>query len=93
MVLEAMYPEPDVVELILQKAFRIALSLASQLPQEVLDEKTKELLSAMSAQQAIVTTERKESEERKEEEEKKEEEKKEETSEEEALAGLSALFG
>jgi len=89
---EATYPEPDIMDLILQRAIRTALSIAVQLPEDALDERTKEMLSSMRSQQVTPTVTP--SEEKKEEEERKEEkEEEEEAGEEEAAAGLAALFG
>ncbi len=81
--------EPAVMPDILAKAYSEALALASQLPEDALDEDLKGKLAGL----AVVVEERKEEvkEEEKKEEEKKEEE--EEAREEEALEGLGALFG
>jgi len=85
---EANYITKDTAGDILGKAFRVALFIAQQLPEELLDEKTKELLN-QQAQLAVATQPQVVEEEEKVEEEEEEEEKE----EEEALAGLGALFG
>ncbi|MDK2869673.1 MAG: large subunit ribosomal protein [Pyrococcus sp.] len=85
---EAGYITKETISDIIGRAIRAMLLLAQQLPEDVLDEKTKELLSA----QAQVTLAQVE-EEKKEEKVEEEKEEEEEASEEEALAGLSALFG
>ncbi|MCD6373718.1 MAG: 50S ribosomal protein L10 [Thermococcus sp.] len=85
---EAGYVTPETVEDIFGRALRAVLLIAQQLPEELLDEKTKELLSAQ-AQMAVAAPQP--AEEKVEEVEEEEEE--EEASEEDALAGLGALFG
>ncbi|ASJ10157.1 acidic ribosomal protein P0 [Thermococcus sp. P6] len=85
---EAGYITPETVEDIFGRALRVVLLIAQQLPEELLDEKTKELLKR-GAQIAVAT----QPQEEKVEEAEEEEEEEEEASEEEALAGLGALFG
>ncbi|WP_010479896.1 50S ribosomal protein L10 [Thermococcus zilligii] len=85
---EAGYVTKETVEDIFGRALRAALLIAQNLPGELLDEKTKELLNAQ-AQVAVAAPQP--AEEKVEKAEEKEE--KEEASEEEALAGLGALFG
>ena len=85
---EAGYITPETVEDIFGRAIRAVLLIAQNLPEELLDEKTKELLNAQ-AQVAVATPQP--TEEKVEEAEEEEEE--EEASEEDALAGLGALFG
>ncbi|AAL82117.1 50S ribosomal protein L10 [Pyrococcus furiosus DSM 3638] len=84
---EAGYITKETISDIIGRAIRAMLLLAQQLPEDVLDEKTKELLSAQ-AQVSVAQVE-----EEKKEEKVEEEKEDEEASEEEALAGLSALFG
>ncbi len=86
---EAGYITPETVEDILGRAIRALLLIAQNLPEELLDEKTKELLNA----QAQVAVAAPQPAEEKVEEAEEEEEEEEEASEEEALAGLGALFG
>ena len=86
--IEAGYITPETVEDIFGRAIRAVLLIAQNLPEELLDEKTKELLNAQ-AQVAVATPQP--TEEKVEEAEEEEEE--EEASEEDALAGLGALFG
>ncbi|RLF88866.1 50S ribosomal protein L10, partial [Thermococci archaeon] len=86
---EAGYVTKETINDILGKAFRAMLLLAQQLPEDLLDEKTKELLSAQAQVAVAQQVEEKKEEEKVEEKEEEEEE----ASEEEALAGLSALFG
>ncbi len=85
---EAGYITKDTVEDIFGRAFRVVLLIAQNLPEELLDEKTKELLN----QQAQIAVAAQPPQEEK-VEEAEEEEEEEEASEEEALAGLGALFG
>jgi len=85
---EAEYVTPETVEDIFGRALRAVLLIAQNLPEELLDEKTKELLNAQS-QMAVATQPQNEEPV----EEVEEEEEEEEASEEEALAGLGALFG
>ena len=85
---EAGYITPETVEEIFGRAFRAVLLIAQNLPEELLDEKTKELLN-QGAQIAVAA--QPQAEEKVEEAEEEEEE--EEASEEEALSGLGALFG
>jgi len=85
---EAGYITKETAGDILGKAFRIALFIAQELPEELLDEKTKELLNQQAQVIAAQPQPAEEAEEKVEEEEEEEEEK-----EEEALAGLGALFG
>ncbi|AEH25475.1 50S ribosomal protein L10 [Pyrococcus yayanosii] len=87
---EAGYITKETAEEIFGRAIRAVLLIAQNLPEDLLDERTKELLNAQ-AQAAAAVAARPQPEEKK--EEKVEEEKEEEASEEEALAGLSALFG
>ncbi|ALV62013.1 LSU ribosomal protein P0 (L10p) [Thermococcus sp. 2319x1] len=84
---EAGYITKETAGDILGRAFRVALLIAQELPEELLDEKTKELLN----QQAQVIAAQPQPAEKA--EEKVEEEEEEEEKEEEALAGLGALFG
>ncbi|USH00783.1 50S ribosomal protein L10 [Thermococcus argininiproducens] len=84
---EAGYVTKETAGDILGKAFRIALLIAQELPEELLDEKTKELLNQ---QAQVIAAQPQPAEEA---EEKVEEEEEEEKEEEEALAGLGALFG
>ncbi|WP_297418217.1 50S ribosomal protein L10 [Thermococcus sp.] len=86
---EAGYVTPETVEEVFGRALRAVLLIAQNLPEELLDEKTKELLNAQ-AQMAVATASQP-AEEKVEEAEEEEEE--EEASEEDALAGLGALFG
>jgi large subunit ribosomal protein L10 len=86
---EAGYITKDTVEDIIGRAIRAVLLIAQNLPEDLLDEKTKELLNAQ-AQMAVAAAPQP-TEEKVEEAEEEEEE--EEASEEEALAGLGALFG
>ncbi|MFA4668347.1 50S ribosomal protein L10 [Pyrococcus kukulkanii] len=86
---EAGYITKETINDILGRAFRAMLLLAQQLPEDLLDEKTKELLSAQAQVAVAQQVEEKKEEEKVEEKEEEEEE----ASEEEALAGLSALFG
>jgi len=82
------YPTEESIKLLLAKANARSLAVASRLPADVLDEKTKSMLSS-SAQPGGTsggTTEKKDEPK----EEKKEEKK---VTEEEAAAGLSSLFG
>ncbi|ADT83172.1 MULTISPECIES: 50S ribosomal protein L10 [Thermococcus] len=85
---EAGYITKETAGDIFGKAFRVALLIAQQLPEELLDEKTKELLN-QQAQLAVAAQPQPEEEKV----EEVEEEEEEEASEEEALAGLGALFG
>ncbi|NJE07292.1 50S ribosomal protein L10 [Thermococcus sp. M39] len=85
---EAGYITKETAGDIFGKAFRVALLIAQQLPEELLDEKTKELLN-QQAQLAVAAQPQPEEEKV----EEVEEEEEEEPSEEEALAGLGALFG
>ncbi len=85
---EAGYITKDTVGDIFGRAFRVALLIAGELPEELLDEKTKELLN----QQAQIAVAAQPPQEEK-VEEAEEEEEEEEAGEEEALAGLGALFG
>ncbi|WP_461863178.1 50S ribosomal protein L10 [Thermococcus sp.] len=85
---EAGYITKDTVADIFGRAFRVVLLIAQNLPEELLDEKTKELLN----QQAQIAVAAQPSQEEK-VEEAEEEEEEEEAGEEEALAGLGALFG
>lgn len=85
---EAGYITKETAGDIFGKAFRVALLIAQQLPDELLDEKTKELLN-QQAQLAVAAQPQPEEEKV----EEVEEEEEEEASEEEALAGLGALFG
>lgn len=85
---EANYITKETAGDIFGKAFRVALLIAQQLPEELLDEKTKELLNQQA--QLAVAAQPQPQEEKVEEVEEEEEE---EPSEEEALAGLGALFG
>ncbi|AIF68883.1 50S ribosomal protein L10 [Palaeococcus pacificus DY20341] len=85
---EANYITKDTAGDILGKAFRVALLIAQELPEDLLDEKTKELLNQQA--QLAVAAQPQPQEEKVEEAEEEEEEEKEE---EEALAGLGALFG
>ncbi|HDD31669.1 MAG TPA: 50S ribosomal protein L10 [Thermococcus litoralis] len=85
---EAGYITKETAGDILGRAFRVALFIAQELPEELLDEKTKELLN----QQAQVIAAQPQPTE-KAEEKVEEEEEEEEKEEEEALAGLGALFG
>lgn len=85
---EAGYITGDTVEDIFGRAFRAVLLIAQKLPEELLDEKTKELLN----QQAQIAVAAQPPQEEK-VEEAEEEEEEEEAGEEEALAGLGALFG
>jgi len=62
--------------------------IAQELPEELLDEKTKELLNQQAQVIAAQPQPAEEAEEKVEEEEEEEEKE-----EEEALAGLGALFG
>ncbi|WP_175058949.1 50S ribosomal protein L10 [Thermococcus sp. 2319x1] len=84
---EAGYITKETAGDILGRAFRVALLIAQELPEELLDERTKELLN----QQAQVIAAQPQPAEKA--EEKVEEEEEEEEKEEEALAGLGALFG
>jgi len=84
---EANYITKETAGDIFGKAFRAALLIAQQLPEELLDEKTKELLNQQA--QLAVAAQPQPEEEKVEEVEEEEEE----VSEEEALAGLGALFG
>ncbi|NJE25401.1 50S ribosomal protein L10 [Thermococcus sp. MV5] len=84
---EAGYVTKETAGDILGKAFRIALLIAQELPEELLDEKTKELLNQ---QAQVIAAQPQPAEEA---EEKVEEEEEEEKEEEEALTGLGALFG
>ncbi|WP_297519820.1 50S ribosomal protein L10 [Thermococcus sp.] len=86
---EAGYITKETVEDIFGRALRAVLLIAQELPEELLDEKTKELLNAQ-AQMAVAAAPQP-TEEKVEEAEEEEEE--EEASEEDALAGLGALFG
>ncbi len=86
---EAGYITKETVEDIIGRAVRVLLLIAQGLPEEVLDEKTKELLNA----QAQVAVAAPQPVEEKVEEAEEEEEEEEEEREEEALAGLGALFG
>ena len=86
---EAGYVTKETVEDIIGRAVRVLLLIAQGLPEEVLDEKTKELLKA----QAQVAVAAPQPAEEKVEEAEEEEEEEEEEREEEALAGLGALFG
>ncbi|ASJ15640.1 acidic ribosomal protein P0 [Thermococcus chitonophagus] len=86
---EAGYITKETIDDILGRAFRAMLLLAQQLPEDLLDEKTKELLSAQAQVAVAQQVEEKKEEEKVEEKEEEEEE----SSEEEALAGLGALFG
>lgn len=85
---EANYLTKETAGDVLGRAFRVALLIAQELPEDLLDEKTKELLN----QQAQVIAAQPQPQEEK-VEEAEEEEEEEEASEEEALAGLGALFG
>ena len=85
---EAGYIAPETVEEIFGRAIRAFLLIAQNLPEDLLDEKTKELLNAQ-VQVAVAVPQP--TEEKVEEAEEEEEE--EEASEEDALAGLGALFG
>ena len=85
---EAGYVTPETVEDVFGRALRAVLLIAQELPEELLDEKTKELLN-QGAQIAVAA--QPQAEEKVEEAEEEEEE--EEASEEEALTGLGALFG
>ncbi|MET1123663.1 MAG: 50S ribosomal protein L10 [Archaeoglobaceae archaeon] len=89
LAINAAIPEPEVMPDLLAKAHAQMLALASQLPEEVLDEELKSLLAVTRA----VEERREEREEKREEEEEKEEREEEEAKEEEALEGLGALFG
>ena len=84
---EAGYITKETVEDIFGRALRAVLLIAQELPEELLDEKTKELLNAQ-AQMAVAAAPQP-TEEKVEEAEEEEEE----ASEEDALAGLGALFG
>ncbi|WP_048149221.1 50S ribosomal protein L10 [Palaeococcus ferrophilus] len=86
---EAGYVTKETAGDILGRAFRVALLIAGELPEELLDEKTKELLN-QQAQVAVAAAPQPQEEKV---EEAEEEEEEEEASEEEALAGLGALFG
>ncbi|WP_297486658.1 50S ribosomal protein L10 [Thermococcus sp.] len=86
---EAGYITKETVGDIIGRAVRVLLLIAQGLPEEVLDEKTKELLNA----QAQVAVAAPQPAEEKVEEAEEEEEEEEEEREEEALAGLGALFG
>ena len=86
---EAGYITPETIEDIFGRALRAVLLIAQNLPEELLDEKTKELLNAQA--QVAVAAAPQPTEEKV--EESKEEEEEEEASEEDALAGLGALFG
>lgn len=85
---EAGYITKETVEEVFGRALRAVLLIAQNLPEELLDEKTKELLNAQA--QMVVTSQPPQEEKV---EEAEEEEEEEEASEEEALAGLGALFG
>jgi len=85
---EAGYITKETVEDVFGRAIRAVLLIAQNLPEDLLDEKTKELLNAQ-AQMAVAAPQP--TEEKVEEAEEEEEE--EEASEEDALAGLGALFG
>jgi large subunit ribosomal protein L10 len=86
---EAGYITKETVEDVFGRALRAVLLIAQNLPEELLDEKTKELLN-QQAQMAVAAAPQP-AEEKVEEAEEEEEE--EEASEEDALAGLGALFG
>ncbi|WP_297535843.1 50S ribosomal protein L10 [Thermococcus sp.] len=86
---EAGYITPETIEDIFGRALRAVLLIAQNLPEELLDEKTKELLNAQ-AQVAVAAAPQPTKEKA---EEVEEEEEEEEASEEDALAGLGALFG
>ncbi|WP_456366007.1 50S ribosomal protein L10 [Thermococcus sp.] len=86
---EAGYITKETVGDIIGRAVRVLLLIAQGLPEELLDEKTKELLNA----QAQVAVAAPQPAEEKVEEAEEEEEEEEEEREEEALAGLGALFG
>jgi len=87
--IEAGYITPETIEDIFGRALRAVLLIAQNLPEELLDEKTKELLNAQ-AQVAVAAAPQPTKEKA---EEVEEEEEEEEASEEDALAGLGALFG
>ncbi|WP_457741822.1 50S ribosomal protein L10 [Thermococcus sp.] len=86
---EAGYITPETIEEIFGRAIRAVLLIAQNLPEELLDEKTKELLNA----QVQIAVASQPAQEEKAEEVEEEEEEEEEVSEEDALAGLGALFG
>ncbi len=83
---EAGYITADTVGDVIGRAVRAVVLLAGFLPEDLLDERMKSILSSMASAPAPAP-------EAKAEEEEKEEEEEEEASEEEALAGLGALFG
>jgi large subunit ribosomal protein L10 len=85
---EAGYITPETIEDVFGRALRAVLLIAGELPEELLDEKTKELLN-QGAQIAVAAQPQQEEQV----EEAEEEEEEEEASEEEALSGLGALFG
>ncbi len=89
LAIELALPERDVMPEVLARAYAQALSLASVLPSEALDEELINLLSGLSRKTEVKKEEEKVVKEEKKEEEKKEEEEK----EEEVLEGLGALFG
>lgn len=81
------YPTKDSIKLLLAKANAESYALASQLPPDALDDKTKEMLSKRpSGGSGPSAAPEKKAEKKEENEEKK-------VSEEEAAAGLGALFG
>ena len=81
------YPTKESIKLLLAKANAESYALASQLPQDALDDKTKEMLSKRpSGGSGPSAAPEKKAEKKEEKEEKK-------VSEEEAAAGLGALFG
>ncbi len=85
---EAGYITPETIEDVFGRALRAVLLIAGGLPEELLDERTKELLN-QGAQIAVAAQPQQEEQV----EEAEEEEEEEEASEEEALSGLGALFG
>ncbi|WP_297438921.1 50S ribosomal protein L10 [Thermococcus sp.] len=85
---EAGYITPETIEDVFGRALRAVLLIAGELPEELLDERTKELLN-QGAQIAVAAQPQQEEQV----EEAEEEEEEEEASEEEALSGLGALFG
>jgi large subunit ribosomal protein L10 len=82
------YPTDESITLLLAKANAQSLALASRLPADVLDEKTKSMLSSFAQPVGASAGAPEKKEETR--EEKKEEKK---MTEEEAAAGLSSLFG
>jgi len=85
---EAGYVTADTIGEVIGRAVRAVLLIAGFLPEDLLDEKMKNVLNSM----ASAATAAQQTPEAKVEEEEEEEEE-EEASEEEALAGLGALFG